>query len=134
MAAIDKHTLMQWIAGAEVRFKKTRKPLAGMPLVSRIGVLADRTQEYMHTEKIDLTRARDFKVQETSEDLLVASVDLPIFGKRGLGNDTGMAVATFRYTDQTAEEHTIIAICAYTISGVVARERQVKQVIAIPVA
>lgn len=132
--AIDKHTLMQWISGAEVRFRKTRKPLAGMPLVSRIGALADRWQEYTHVEKVDLTRARDFKVQETSEDLLVASIDLPIFGKRGVGNDTGMAVATFKYTDELTEEHTIIAICAYTVSGVVAKERQVKQVITIPVA
>ena len=129
---MDKHTLMQWISGADVRFKKTRKPLAGVPLVNRISRLAERTQEYVHSEKIDLTRARDFKVQETSEDLLIASIQLPLLGKRGVGNDTGLAVASFRYTDELEEEHTIIAICAYTISGVMAKERQLKQVITIP--
>ncbi|MGV3753850.1 MAG: hypothetical protein ACO1QS_00545 [Verrucomicrobiota bacterium] len=131
---VDKHTLQQWVAGAEVRFQKSRKPLAGIPLVNRIGRLADSTQAYVLTEKIDLTRARDFHAQEATEDMLVASIDLPIFGKRGVGNDMGMAVASFKYLDQEGQDHNLIAICAYTISGVVSKTREVRQVIVIPMA
>ena len=132
--AIDKHTLQQWVAGTEVRFKKTRKPLAGVPLMNKLGRLAETTQAYVLSEKIDLTRARDFHAQEASEDLLVASIDLPILGKRGVGNDMGMAVASFKYVDQEGQDHNLIAICAYTISGVVSKTREVRQVIVIPMA
>jgi len=131
---LDKHILQQWVAGTEVRFKKTRKPLTGMPLVNRIGRLAESTQAYVMTEKIDLTRARDFHAQEATEDLLVASIDLPLLGKRGVGNDTGMAVASFKYTDLEGQEHNVIAICAYTISGMVNKTRAVTRVINIPLA
>jgi hypothetical protein len=130
--SVDKHTLQQWISGAEVRFQKTRKPLAGLPLVNRVAMLAGKTQSYFLTERIDLTRARDFHAQESTEDLLVASIQLPIFGKRGVGNDTGLAVASFKYVDGDGDEHNMIAICAYTINGMVKRTRELKQVIAIP--
>jgi hypothetical protein len=131
---VDKHLLQQWVTGAEVRFKKTRKPLAGIPLMNKLGRLAETTQGYVLTEKIDLTKARDFHAQEATEDMLVASVDLPILGKRGVGNDTGLAVASFKYVDSEGEEHSLIAICAYTISGVVNRDRELRQVIVIPMA
>lgn len=131
---VDKHTLQQWVAGAEVRFKKTRKPLAGIPLVNRIGRLAESTQDYVLSENIDLTKARDFHAQEATEDMLFASIDLPILGKRGVGNDTGLAVASFKYVDREGEEHHLIAICAYTISGVVNKDRKLRQVIVIPMA
>jgi hypothetical protein len=131
---VDKHILQQWVAGAEVRFKKTRKPLAGVPFMNKLGRLADTTQAYVLTEKIDLTRARDFHAQEATEDLLIASIDLPILGKRGVGNDTGMAVASFKYTDTEGQEHNVIAICAYTISGVVNKTREVTRVLVIPMA
>jgi hypothetical protein len=131
---IDKHTLQQWVAGAEARFKKTRKPLAAIPLVNRIGRLAEAEQEYVLTEKIDLTRARDFHAQQATEDILFASIQLPLLGKRGIGNDTGMAVASFTYEDSEGEIHEVIAICAYTISGMVRKSRELKQVIIVPMA
>jgi len=131
---VDKHLLQQWVASAEVRFKKTRKPLAGVPLMNKLGRLAETTQAYVLTEKIDLTRARDFHAQEATEDMLVASIDLPILGKRGVGNDTGMAVASFKYTDMEGQEHNVIAICSYEISGVVSKDRKLRQVIVIPMA
>jgi hypothetical protein len=131
---VDKHTLQQWVAGAQVRFQKTRKPLAGLPFVNRIGKVADTIQNYVLTEKVDLTRARDFHAQEASEDLLVASIDLPFLGKRGVGNDMGLAVASFKYTDQEGQDHNLIAICSYTISGVMSKTREVRQVIVIPMA
>jgi hypothetical protein len=132
--SVDKHTLQRWIAGAEVRFKKSCRPLSRIPIVKRIKRLADCTQEYVLTERIDLTRARDFHAQQTSEDILFASIQLPVFGKRGMGNDIGMAVASFKYKDREGEEHGVIAICAYTISGVVNKRRELKQVITIPLA
>lgn len=132
--SVDKHTLQQWVAGADVRFRKQRQPLAGIPLVNRISRLAEHTQEFVLSEKIDLTRARDFRAQETSEDILFASLKLPMFGKVGVGNDTGMAVASFKYTDSEGDEHNVIAICAYTVSGVVKKGRELKQVITIPMA
>jgi hypothetical protein len=129
---LDQHTLQQWVAGAEVKFQKSRRPLADLPLVNRFGRLGELAQNYIHTERIDLTRARDFRVQQTSEDLLVASIELPLLGKRGLGNDVGLAVASFKYTDQHGEEHDITAICAYTISGAVSKTRALRKVIVIP--
>lgn len=132
--SLDKHTLQQWVAGAEVRFKKTRRPLSAIPLVNRIGRLAEAEQDYVLTEKIDLTRARDFHAQQTSEDILFASIQLPFLGKRGIGNDTGMAVASFKYVDRDGEEHNVIAICAYTITGVVKKARVLKQVVIVPMA
>jgi hypothetical protein len=131
---IDKHTLQKWVAGAELRVTKTRRPFAGMPLIGRIKKLAKKTQAYVYAEKIDLTRARDFRVQESSEDLLFASVELPILGRRGIGNDVGMAVASFDYTDKEDDEHNLIAVCAYIISGVVRKERKVRHVMIIPMA
>lgn len=132
--SIDKHTLQQWVAGAEVRFRKTRKPLSGIPVLNRISRLAETQQEYVLTEKIDLTRARDFHAQQATEDILVASIDLPLLGKRGVGNDTGMAVASFKYVDGDGDEHNVIAICAYSISGVVNKSRALRQVIIVPMA
>ena len=132
--SVDKHTLQKWVAGAEVRFKKTRKRFAKVPLVRRIGKLSESTRNYILTEKIDLTKARDFCAQETSEDILFASVQVPIIGKRGIGNDIGIAVASFDYVDREGDEQKIIAICAYTISGVVRKVRELKHTIMIPVA
>ena len=75
------------------------------------------------------------RAQETSEDLLVCcSVQLPLLGKRGIGNDVGMAVASFNYKDKEADEHNVIAVCAYVISGVVRKERKAKHVMIIPMA
>jgi len=130
--SVDKHMLQQWVAGAEVRFKKTRKPLSAIPLVNRIGRLAKTTRGYVLTEKIDLTRARDFHAQQASEDILFASIRLPFLGKRGIGNDTGLAVASFKYADREGDEHSVIAICAYTVSGVVKKTRVLRQVITVP--
>jgi hypothetical protein len=132
--SVDKHTLQKWIAGAEVRFRKTVRPFAKVPLVNRIKKVADSTREHVLTEKIDLTRARDFRAQQTSEDILTASIQLPILGRRGVGNDTGMAVASFNYTDSEGDEHKVIAICAYSISGVVPKVRELKHTLVIPVA
>ena len=132
--SVDKHTLQKWVAGAEVRFKKTRKRFAKVPLVRHIGKLSESTRNYILTEKIDLTKARDFCAQETSEDILFASVQVPIIGKRGIGNDVGIAVASFDYVDREGDEQKIIAICAYTISGVVRKVRELKHTIMIPVA
>ena len=130
--SVDKHILQQWVAGAEVKFKKTRKPLSGIPILNRITRIAEAQQDYVLTEKIDLTRAREFHVQQATEDILIASVDVPLLGKRGVGNDTGMAVASFQYVDGEGEAHEVIAICAYSITGVVTKVRALKQVIIVP--
>jgi hypothetical protein len=45
-----------------------------------------------------------------------------------------MAVASFYCTDREGDEHTVIAICAYTVSGVVRKTRELKQTILIPMA
>lgn len=131
---MDKHTLQKWVAGAELRLKKSHKPFAKVPLVNRIKSVAASTRSYILTEKVDLTKARDFHAQETAEDILFASVQLPIIGKQGVGNDVGMAVASFSYTDREGDEHSIIAICAYTVSGIVRKTRELKQTILIPMA
>lgn len=130
----DKHTLQKWVAGAEVRFKKNRRPLESIPLLNKLRPLAQVEQAYVLTEKIDLTRARNFQAQQTTEDILFASIQLPVLGKKGIGNDTGMAVAGFDYQDTEGEVHHVIAICAYTVSGVASKERTLKQVIAIPMS
>jgi hypothetical protein len=132
--SVDKHTLQKWVAGAELQLKKTSRPFANVPLVNRIKKIAGHSRGYTLKEKIDLTRARDFHAQETSEDILFASIQLPVFGKQGLGNDVGMAVASFKYTDSENDEHRIIAICAYTMSGVVRKTRQLKKTLLIPLA
>lgn len=132
--SVEKHLLQQWVAGAEIKFTKSRKPLSAIPLINRITQLAETRQVYVLSEKIDLTRARDFHGQQTSEDLLVASIQMPLFGRQGVGNDIGMAVASFRYKDLDGGEHNVIAICAYSISGLVNRTRTLKQVITIPMA
>jgi len=130
--SVEKHTLQGWVAGAELRLQKTRRPFARMPLLNRIKKVAERTQGYTLTEKIDLTRARHFRVQESSEDFLFASVKLPVIGKQGVGNDVGIAVASFDYTDGEGDEHRVIAVCAYLVSGTIRKSRELKQVIAIP--
>lgn len=130
---LDKHTLQKWVVGSEIRFQKTGAPFAKVPLLNRISKVAAFEQAYTLAEKIDLTRAADFQVQESAEDFLVASIELPILGKRGVGNDSGLAVATFNYTDNEGDPHRVIAICAYAISGVVKKTRELKQTILIPV-
>lgn len=45
-----------------------------------------------------------------------------------------MAVARFKYTDKEGDEHDVIAICAYTITGVVTKTRDLKQVVTVPLA
>jgi hypothetical protein len=131
--AVDKQTLQSWVAGAELRVTKSRRPLGSVPVLNRVKKLADATQSYTHKEKIDLTRARNFRMQEGSEDFLFASVSLPLMGKRSLGNEVGMAVASFDYTDSEGDQHSLIAICAYVISGVIKKERALKQVLTIRV-
>ena len=132
--ALDKHLLQQWVAGAEIRFRKKRKPLAAIAAIPFLNSIAETRQEYVLTERVDLTKARDFLAQETSEDILVASIQLPFLGKRGVGNDSGLAVARFKYTDKEGDDHEVIAICAYTISGLVSKTRELRQVITVPLA
>ena len=71
-------------------------------------------------------------MQESAEDFLFASVTLPVLGKQGVGNDVGIAVAGFDYTDAEGDGHEVIAVCAYRVSGSVRKARELKQVIAIP--
>lgn len=130
--SVDKHTLQSWVAGAELRLQKTHRPFAKVPLLNRIRKVAQRTQAYTLTEKIDLTRARHFRVQESSEDFLFASIKLPVIGKQGLGNEVGIAVANFEYTDAEGDDHEVIAVCAYLVSGSIRKSRELRQVIAIP--
>ena len=125
--SVDKHTLQGWVAGAELRLKKSRWPFANVPLLNRIKKVAEREQEFVLTEKIDLTRAKHFRVQESAEDFLFASIHLPV-----VGNDVGIAVASFDYTDTAGDEHNVIAVCAYTVSGTIRKRRELKQVIVIP--
>ena len=132
--SLDKHILQGWIAGAEFRLPKTHQPFAKMPLLNRIKKVAERTRNYTLTEKIDLTRAQNFRAQESAEDILFASIQLPVIGKQGVGNEVGMAVASFDYTDKEGDVHRLTAVCAYTISGSVRRRRDLKQVIIIPMA
>jgi hypothetical protein len=131
--SVDKHTLQRWIAGAELRVKKTSRPFAKVPVINRIPKVAGRTREYVFVEKIDLTRARNFRAQHTSEDILAAAIELPILGRRGIGNEVGMAVASFDYTDEEGDGHSLIAVCAYTIGGVVRRKREFKHALVIPI-
>ena len=131
---MDKHTLQKWVAGAELRLKKSHRPFAKVPLMNRIKKVAASTRNYTLTERIDLTKARDFRAQEMAEDILFASVQLPIIGKQGIGNDIGLAVASFYYTDREGDEHNVIAICAYTVSGVVRKTRELKKTILVPMA
>ena len=94
--SVDKHTLQKWVAGAELRLEKTHKPFANVPLVNRIKKIASSTRNYILAEKIDLTRARDFCAQETHEDILFASIHLPILGKRATGNEVGTCCRQFQ--------------------------------------
>jgi hypothetical protein len=130
---VDKHTLQKWVAGGELRVRKSHRPFAALLLVNRVKKIAERTRNYTLSEKIDLTRARNFRVQESSEDTLSASIVLPVVGKRGMGNDVGMAIASFDYTDGEGDDHHVIAICAYEVTGVVRKERELKRVLMIPV-
>jgi hypothetical protein len=132
--SVDKHTLQKWVTGAELRLKKSAKPFAKVPLVNRIKQVAKHTLDYSFVEKIDLTRARNFRAQESAEDFLFASIQLPVLGKQAVGNDVGMAVASFDYTDRDGDKHQVIAICAYTVSGVVKKHRELNQTILIPMA
>lgn len=130
---LDKHTLQKWVAGSELRVRKSHRPFAALPLVSRVKKIAEQRRNYTLSEKIDLTRAKNFRVQESSEDMLSASIVLPVVGKRGMGSDVGLAIASFDYTDHEDDEHHVIAICAYEITGLVKKERELKRVLIIPV-
>jgi hypothetical protein len=66
--------------------------------------------------------------------MLVGSIQMPLLGKRRVGNDTGMAFGSFRYLDRDGDEHGGIAICAHPISGMVNQTRALKHVITIPMA
>lgn len=132
--ALDKELVQGWVAGAELRVEKTHQPFARVPLVGRIKQVAEHRRNYTLTERIDLTRARNFRVQNTAEDFLFASIELPVLGKRAVGDDAGIAVASFDYTDREGNKHNLIAICAYTISGVVGRKRELRKVIVLPMA
>lgn len=132
--ALDKELVQGWVAGAELRVEKQHQPFAKVPVVGRIKQLAGHRRRYTLTERIDLTRARNFRVQNTEEDFLFASIELPVLGKRGIGDDAGIAVASFDYTDREGGKHHLIAICAYALSGVVGRKRELKKVIVLPMA
>jgi len=132
--ALDKELVQGWVAGAELRVEKAHQPFARVPLVGRIKQVAEHRRNYTLTERIDLTRARNFRVQNTAEDFLFASIELPVLGKRAVGDDAGIAVASFDYTDREGNKHNLIAICAYTISGVVGRKRELRKVIVLPMA
>ncbi len=131
---LDKQIMQSWVAGAELRVEKEHQPFAKVPVVGQIKRIADQRRKYTLTERIDLTRAKNFRVQNTAEDFLFASVELPVFGKRGIGNDAGLAVASFDYTDSEEDQHNLIAICAYALSGVLGKKRALKKVIIIPMA
>ena len=132
--ALEKELLQSWVAGAELRVEKEHQPFAKVPLVGQIKKIAAHRRNYTLTERIDLTRAKNFRVQNTAEDFLFASVELPVLGKRGIGNDAGLAVASFDYTDSEGNKHHLIAICAYSISGVIGKKRELKKVIILPMA
>ncbi len=131
---LDKQIMQSWVAGAELRVEKEHQPFAKVPVVGQIKRIADQRRKFTLTERIDLTRAKNFRVQNTAEDFLFASVELPVFGKRGIGNDAGLAVASFDYTDSEEDQHNLIAICAYALSGVLGKKRALKKVIIIPMA
>lgn len=131
---LEKEMLQRWVAGAQLRVEKVSQPFANVPLVNQIKKIADQQRKYVMSERIDLTRARNFRVQNTTEDFLFASVEMPVFGKRSFGNDVGLAVASFDYTDSEGTEHNLIAICAYVLSGVVGKKRDLKKVIIVPMA
>lgn len=131
---LEKEIVQGWVAGAELRVEKVHQPFAKLPLVKQVKKLADQRRSYVWTERIDLTRARNFRVQSAAEDFLFASIDLPLLGKRGIGNDVGLAVASFDYADSQGAEHHLIAICAYVLSGVVGKARKLKKVIILPMA
>ncbi len=130
---MDKHTLQKWVAGSELRVRKSHRPFAAVPFVNRVRKIAEQKRNYTLAEKIDLTRARNFRVQESSEDILSASIVLPVIGKQRVGSDIGMAIASFDYTDHEDDDHHVIAICAYEVTGVVRKERELKRVLVIPV-
>lgn len=131
---VEKEMVQGWVAGAELRVEKEDQPFAALPLVNQIKKLAEQRRNYVLSERIDLTRARNFRVQNTAEDFLFASVELPVLGKRGVGNDVGLAVASFDYTDREGAEHHLIAICAYAMSGMIGKKRELKKVIIVPMA
>ena len=131
---LEREIVQAWVAGAELRVEKDHRPFAKLPLVNQIKKVADQRRRYLLTERIDLTRARNFRVQDTAEDFFLAAVELPIFGKRGIGNDVGLAVASFDYTDSEGAEHNLIAICAYTVRGVIRKQRELEKVMIVPVA
>lgn len=129
--SIDKLTFQKWIAGTEIKFHKKRKPLKKVPGINQISALSNYEQDYVLAESIDLTRASNFMVQESSEEFLVASISLPLFGKKVIGNDTGLALACFDYVDREGETHKVIGVCAYSISGVGLKHREIRHSLAI---
>jgi hypothetical protein len=130
---LEKEIVQSWVAGAELKVEKESQPFANLPLVNQFKQLAKQRRVYTFSERIDLTRARNFRVRNTEEDFLFASIELPVLGKRGVGNDTGLVVASFDYTDRDGAEHNLIAICAYAMSGVIGKKRELKKVIIVPV-
>lgn len=128
---VDRLTLQKWIAGTEIKFHKKRTPLKKVPLLNQVAAVRDYSQDYILTEKIDLTRASNFFVQESAEDFLVASINLPVLGKKAVGNDTGMALACFDYVDGEGDPHKVIGVCAYSISGIGKKSREALHSLAI---
>ncbi len=124
-------TLQKWLAGTDITFQKTRTPLKKVPVLNKLAALKNFEQGYTLTEKLDLMRASDFQIQQSSEDFLVASISLPLFGKKGIGNDTGLALACFDYTDHEGDSHKVIGICAYSISGVGKKTRELRHAMAV---
>jgi hypothetical protein len=129
---IDKLTFQKWIAGTEIKFHKVRTPLKKVPGVNQLSALRNYEQDYVLSERIDLTRASNFLIQENTEDFLVASISLPLFGKKVIGNDTGLALACFDYADREGDSHKVIGVCAYSISGVGLKSRDVRHSLAVP--
>ena len=128
---IDKLTFQKWIAGTEIKFHKTRTPLKKLPGVNQLSALRNFEQKYVLTERIDLTRASNFLVQESAEDFLVASISLPLFGKKVMGNDTGLVLACFDYVDNEGDAHKVIGVCAYSISGIGKKSREARHSLAV---
>lgn len=80
---IDALTFQKWIAGTEIKFHKARTPLKKLPGINQLSAIRNFEQKYVLTEKIDLTRASNFLVQESAEDFLVASISLPCSAEGG---------------------------------------------------
>lgn len=60
-----------------------------MPLVKRIKQLTEQTQSCVLKEKIDLTGARNFQAQQTSEDIICAPIEFPFLESARLAMTSG---------------------------------------------